>query len=327
MYKKSGLFALFLSLISVTVWAVGPVGTAPLNPDFVNYMEARALGETAVDVARGLGHVPPPYRLPPFTEEQDRQLLARALPTSFDLRTAGKVTAIRDQGQEGACWSFAAYGSMESCLLVKNAGTWDFSENHMVNLHGGDWGRNDGGNEFLATAYLARWTGPVLETEDPYPSTTSPAGLRPRKHIQQVIYLPARRSAGDNNAIKQALMDYGALYTSMYAGNYLNEATAGYYYNGTKSPNHAVTIVGWDDNYSKNNFKTTPPGNGAFIVKNSWGTGWGASGYFYASYHDTKFGSENAAFMNAEATSNYDKVYQYDPLGMVTGFGYNDSVI
>ena len=93
---------------------------------------------------------------------------------------------------------------------------------------------------------------------------------------------------------------------------------ASYYYNGSSSTNHDVLVVGWDDNYAAANFATTPAGNGAFIVKNSWGTGWGSSGYFYVSYYDSKFGRDSnpmAVFNNAEPTGNYTGIYQYDPLG------------
>jgi hypothetical protein len=93
------------------------------------------------------------------------------------------------------------------------------------------------------------------------------------------------------------------------------------------STNHGVLIVGWDDSYSAANFATTPPGNGAFIVKNSWGAAWGDSGYFYVSYYDSKFGRTKpmAVFNKAESTSNFIDRYEYDPLGEVDRIGYSSS--
>lgn len=68
----------------------------------------------------------------------------------------------------------------------------------------------------------------------------------------------------------------GALYTGMYSGafdsdNYYNSDNAALYYNGSESVDHDVALVGWDDNYDRNNFNNTPPGNGAWIIRNSWG--------------------------------------------------------
>jgi len=75
--------------------------------------------------------------------------------------------------------AFATYGSLESNLLPD--ATWDFSENNLKNTHGFDWSYCDGGNGDISTAYLARWNGPITETDDPYnaSSGTSPSGLQP----------------------------------------------------------------------------------------------------------------------------------------------------
>ena len=118
--------------------------------------------------------------------------------------------------------------------------------------------------------------------------------------------------------------------TSRWAGTTrrYKASTASYYYNGTSGTNHEVLIVGWDDNYAASNFATAPAGNGAFIVKNSWGTSWGSGGYFYASYYDTRFGrasNPTAVFDDAEATGNYTGVYQYDPLGDCNDLGYGST--
>jgi hypothetical protein len=85
---------------------------------------------------------------------------------------------------------------------------------------------------------------------------------------------------------------------------------------------HAVTIVGWNDSFSKNNFSTTPPGDGAFIIKNSWGTtsaDWGNvnndNGYFYVSYYDSNIGYDKNTLFTAENSNDYTNIYQYDPLG------------
>ena len=136
-------------------------------------------------------------------------------------------------------------------------------------------------------------------------------------------------SPTDNDRIKDALTTRGAAYItismqgSSSGSSYYNPTTHAYYYSGGLQLNHAVLVVGWDDNYAASNFATTPPGNGAFIVRNSWGTGWGESGFFYVSYYDSVFGrtSYAATIEGAQAATNYDGVYQYDPLGEVGGWG------
>jgi hypothetical protein len=148
--------------------------------------------------------------------------------------------------------------------------------------------------------------------------------------VQEVLFLAAKSNPLDNTAIKQAVKAYGAIYVSMNSdfdtNLYYNSNNHAFYYYGTNGTDHAVAIVGWDDNYAATNFLQTPAGNGAFIVRNSWGTNWGDNGYFYCSYNDSQMCSEaSAAFNNGENVTNYSSVYQYDPLGRVGDIGYSST--
>ena len=253
-------------------------------------------------------------------------------PQKYDLRDQGWLTPIRNQEPYGTCWAFATYSSMESSLLKFEGKAFDFSENNLANLHGGDWGFDDGGNADLSSAYLLRWDGPVLESSDPYAKPGGSQQIPPVRHIQNVPWIPGKTTYLDNNGIKEAIIKYGALWVGYYHDkDCYNAAKASYYFpyffsDGKRHSNHAVAVVGWDDTYSKYNFADTPAGNGAYIVRNNWGTSWGDAGYFYVSYYDETFAWETLySFSNAESVENYESIYQYDTLGLVAdiGYGYN----
>ena len=250
-------------------------------------------------------------------------------PAYYDLRTLKKVSqSIKDQGISGTCWAFATYESLESFLMPREI--WDFSENHLKNLLSSAYPEGfdyvEGGNMFMSTAYLARWNGPVKVSDDPYSpySIISTQNLTVQKHVQNVSFYPDRNGPMDNNEIKSAIMNYGVLYTTInYDPAFYSATTHSYYYNGTLDSNHAVNIVGWNDSFDRNRFPNPPPGNGAFIVKNCWGTGFGEKGYFYVSYYDSDIGTSNAVF-TAENADNYKYIYQYDPLGWTDNYGYGN---
>lgn len=229
-----------------------------------------------------------------------------AAPGSYDLRALGDVTSVRNQGYYGTCWAFASYASLESSLLKASNTSTDLSERNLAYRHGFDWGYSDGGNSYISEAYLSRFSGPISESDDPYrnmgtaDNVTGPA----QYYVREMLRFDSR------SEIKNALMTYGAVYTGMYWDSArFRSSDCTYYYNGSGS-NHAVTIIGWDDS------KQTAGGTGAWLVKNSWGTGWADGGYFWLSYQDSG-GRWAESFCNAVSADTYSKAYYYDTFGDV----------
>jgi len=323
------LVTLALAVWFVPGWSLPVRRHAPLDAAFVQYQQSTTRGKTATRSGHPRGYIPPPLNFSRGKRTAGMRLRT-VLPTTFDWRTvANKLSPIRDQGPYGDCWAYAAYGSLESWL--RPGEMWDFSENNMGNQNGFDGDINAGGNLNMATAYLARWSGPVTEAQDPFGSV-SPTNLPPVKHVQEAIFLPLRASSLDNATIKQAVMTYGAVATTIEIDDYptdgwYNSTTHACYFNGNIPSDHMVGIVGWDDNYPASNFATKPAGNGAFIVRNSWGSAWGEQGYCYISYYDKYIGNEQVAvFENAESVTNYAHNYQYDPFGPCTDIFFTDNI-
>jgi len=311
---------------------------APVNPEYLDYQETlrtMAPGWLRTEEGFALGLVPSPVDLSHVTADPIQTITPLdllSLPPSYDLRALGRVTAVRDQGGCGSCWTFATMASLESWLLTSPVESWDLSENSLKECHGFAYSPCEGGNRFMSTAYLARRSGPISEADDPYSDygTSCAFGLTVRKFLRAVLMPPNRTGALDNDTIKQVVMTYGAMYTGMYwESAYYRSGENTYYYPGTLGSNHAVAIVGWDDNFDRTRFASGPPatlpsGNGAWIVRNSWGPFWGDDGYFYVSYYDSKLGRGNAVFVNAFDPDS-TQLYQYDPLGWVTSWGYGSN--
>ena len=270
-----------------------------------------------------------------------------AFPSSYNSNTLGYVTPVRNQGNYGTCWAHGALGSVESYMIrngiVNNetgaaaATSMNLSEYQLawycftyaydkLGMLSGDNSKpysnylNLGGFGEIPTYTLMRWEGPASESVSALAySKASSSGLGSTyayaynvAHVTDVDWIPT----ANMDAVKQAIMDYGAGtfgYDHEDAGS--NDSTGAYCYLSTSAQsNHDVTVVGWDDNYSRTNFNSSnrPTNNGAWIIKNSWGTSYGDNGYYYISYEDYASLNDTCYFYKVGPVDNYDNIYQYD---------------
>ena len=258
-----------------------------------------------------------------ITSPKPQTIISR-MPEYYDLRSFNRTTVVKDQGNIGACWAFATLGAMESCISINDR--FDFSEDHMSLTHGYNLSQDDGGDFQISLAYLARWSGPVYEFEDPYADGVANEEAVAAVHVQEAKILPEK----DYAAIKRAIMQYGGVQTSIHIrdivnhefGDAYNPETNAFYYDGQTQPNHDVVIVGWDDTYAIERFTNPPEMPGAFVCRNSYGDTFGDGGYFYVSYEDTWIGDESIVYTRIDDKDNYDSIYQTDWLGWVGRIGY-----
>ncbi|OFX73851.1 MAG: hypothetical protein A2X12_10305 [Bacteroidetes bacterium GWE2_29_8] len=310
----------YLFIISNTLYSQNILPQeAPLNKYFVEYIQTSNVTKDGF----GLGEIPSAEK-PNFSYiiKNGAKYAPKTLgfPESYDLRDYDLVTPPKNQGSCGACWTFATMGSIESYWKKNGYGTYDLSENNLKNCHGFTSAPCDGGNHFKSMAYLSRLKGPVYDSLDVYSTTVHDCNpdIEPAAFVMEARFL-----INTPEILKQALLDYGGLYTNMrWEDSSYNSVDKTYFYGGatSNSTNHAVLLVGWDDT------KITAGGVGAWIIKNSWGTYWGESGYFYISYNDTKVNTSVAYFPTKMDYNPEIKQYFYDNFGWTGSFGYNDTI-
>ncbi|MCF8335010.1 MAG: T9SS type A sorting domain-containing protein [Bacteroidales bacterium] len=299
---------------------------APLNPEFKEYRESAKL--KAQPEIKKNGYVPPPYKVSfqNFHKQNKTLKASQQLPASYDLRDEGYVTSVKNQEEFGTCWAFSSLGAIESRWKMLEGTAYDLSEKNMVTCSGYEWGPSDGGNLYMATAYLNRFDGPIDETLDPYDELTENSECTdyepPVNLVPEARYLP-----NDIDEVKRIIRKYGAVATSMYAGDqleYYNFNDDTWYYDGDAATNHGILIVGWDDNKVVENIEGAPDTQGAWIIKNSWGKDQNNNGYFYLAYKDSKVLTSNAFYPIKWDNARIDSLHYYDKLGMVTSLSYRD---
>ena len=301
-----------------------------LNPAYIEWLENG--GEGLAPSAQNFSYLTKSYAR--LRSMQNYALL----PEEYDLREFGLVEPVPDQGQLGVCWAIAANSAAAGTLLDQ------FPQTSLSPIHtswfarrgpeeGEYWYTDDpylaGGNDSLAVATMAAWKGPVANAKAPLNSDNQQdpeENLRYEAdyHLQDAYYMPVGYAFNldweqkiSDEITKQLLMETGPVTINYFAGgeNTYNEETSAYYNSEFQFVDHAVLLVGWDDNYPKENFSegNQPQNNGAWLVRNSWGTSWGDDGYFWLSYEDQSIQSGNAYLL--EEADNYANNYQYDTMG------------
>ncbi len=253
-----------------------------------------------------------------------------ALPSSYRTETTG----IRNQGGSNSCWAFSGLGALEAYMSHNGRGDFDFSEQHLswwatktYNDDGIGWltpNLDYGGYSMISGGYLASWQGPKAEEDLPYVlygNNNLPDNmddLETQFGVTGIMYVN-----NDIESVKTAVFNYGGVATSFNNGSGYNADKSNYYQSYTSSyfSGHAVTIIGWDDSYSRFNFDPSdqPEQDGAWLAKNSWGDQKGDEGYLWISYYDKyvldSIWGSNLAITAVRTLNGYDRLYQNEIYG------------
>lgn len=267
------------------------------------------------------GYIPEEYIYPAekVSGRRGKRDIDESLPEKYDdSRKNGIITPVRDQQQTGTCWAHAALSTIETLLIKKKLADKDIinlSEGHMALNVNDDVSLDTGGGNHFAFLYFSRLRGPVEEKNYPDYSIKGEdvvgtatklkmSDADKKNHEYHVLNMIVKKATKDN--IKKCVMDYGSVAAGYWDDTNLEGGDKGYatdeldgrkkyHYvktvkgvlNGVKGTimvtNHAVTIVGWDDNIEITN-QNKEKAQGAFLVKNSWGPNWSKDGYCWISY-------------------------------------------
>ena len=348
-----------LLILSLTGAAAAEIKALPLNSFFIEAENKELKKSSAED--NNYGYFPSSVDwdyLDKISVTEDSELrYSSTLPSRYDNRP--RMTPVRNQNIDGPCWAHAAVTAAGASLMTKGilapaAEASELSEWYLVyyayrpfngipsfftrasNFY------NNGGNDWMAVALLAKGAGAVLLSDAPTPS----AGMRD-SYVPPVMNRKFRLTAAHHlglnykkevpiklnntfNYIKRAIIENGAVSAGINWQNGCTEpSTAAYYSNDTyiEKTNHGIALVGWDDSYPVTNFpeKRDYEGNithhrpsrpGAWIIKNSWGEESGDNGYYYVSYEEESL-CDGVAYVMETAPAN-ETIYQYDPLGCLT---------
>lgn len=201
----------------------------------------------------------------------------------FDWYSVGNVTPVKDQGGCGSCWDFAAMSAFEASYSIRNNYWIDTSEQQVLDCAtgagGGDAGSCGGGWYDPVFTWLLT-SNVTTESVRPYEAADKMCRTDPSYYRATAWgFVTVKAEVPSIDEIKAALCSHGPLAVAVRAGttNFINY-TGGVFNENVGGIDHAVTIVGWDDD------------KGAWLIKNSWGTGWGLNGYMWIKYGANNIG-------------------------------------
>ena len=204
-----------------------------------------------------------------------------ALPSAY----TGIYSPIKNQGSCGSCWAFSIAAQFETAILKKDGVTVDLSEQWLVSCNTYGWGCN--GGLWANDMYVS--PGAVMESCFPYSATDEPCISSCPNPYQATgwAYVDPSVAVPSTDDIKQAIYTYGGVAAGVYVDRWFQAYTSGVLTRCKRNvnyTNHAIQLVGWDD------------AKGAWLLKNSWGTGWGENGFMWIQYGCDKVGDEANVF-------------------------------
>ncbi len=342
------IISLILSVVLV-LGSFSVFSTTSFAYDSINGLTFSGLTKEDKEILSNGGRIPSPVtsKIPKKVKSNKNV----SLPEEF---LVDHFKGVGDQGKFGTCWAFAALTSSETGLAQMGKHM-TLSEAHLSYfayasanqkkafnfIFGGYDPFNNGGFDLTACDALANWYGPATEKEFPYSNAKISDKSRNVSvaHMQNMISFPEYEYGNPEEEAEARRLLVSQVKEQMYKTeqavdisyfasnaeeNFNEETNAWYNYEGTYT-NHSVAVIGWDDNFPKENFNNSEyiENDGAWLVQNSWGTTWGDNGYFWLSYEDVTI--DYVGIYLYESKDNYENIYSHNESVQYSPVGFDDS--
>ena len=257
-----------------------------------------------------------------------------ALPSKYG--TMSK--AAKNQNPFGTCWAFAGVGLFEYAVDQEEGTNTNFSEEHLIDRLSKDGStgyqitdKDTGGNEYMYSGYFTSGYGPVDGEKFPYlynnqfltltqevKNTTGKYRATDVQFFDTTINATTYAlSLTTRNLVKQAVYENGCVTAGIsWDNDYVQTDDKSFVClldDGRDYVNHEIELVGWDDSYSKENFEGVTE-DGAWLIRNSWGSNLGDQGYYWVSYEDKSL-TPSCTIANYEEVGSDDTIYNLDEFG------------